>query len=305
MMTTATRNASQFAPILNQPLKLAGLICLGITAFGWGLNWPATKLLLAELPPLTARGIAGILSSLALAVVATSRGETLAVPRHARLRLLGFALLNVSAWMGLTTFSMIWLKAGEAATLAYTMPIWAALLAKPILGEELTWRRILALVLGVTGIALLLGNGLSAEASKGPGIAVALSAAMLFALGTVLSKRAPLPIPPMAMTSWQVGIGCLVLLIASFVLEKPHLLGMDWFGWAAMAYTAVVSLGICYIAWFAAVRRLQAGTAAIGTLLTPIVGVAASTIWLGEPLMLPQFGSIMLVAMSIFFAARS
>jgi drug/metabolite transporter (DMT)-like permease len=208
--------------------------------------------------------------------------------------------------MGLTTFSMIWLKAGEAATLAYTMPIWAALLAKPILGEELRWRRILALVLGVSSIALLLlGNGVSAEASKLPGVAVALSAALLFALGTVLSKHAPLPILPMSMTAWQVGIGCLVLLIASFVLEEPHLLGMDWFGWAALAYTAVVSLGLCYITWFAAVRRLQAGTAAIGTLLTPVVGVAASTIWLGEPLTLPQLGSIMLVAMSILLAARS
>src|SRR5689334_12802230 len=198
MMTTATRSTSYVAAIVSRPFKLTGFICLGITTLGWGMNWPATKLLLAELPPLTARGIAGILSSLALAVVATSRGETLAVPRHARLRLLGFALLNVSAWMGLTTFSMIWLKAGEAATLAYTMPIWAALLAKPILGEEFDWRRMLALVLGVSGIVLLLGgNGVSAEASKLPGIAVALSAAMLFALGTVLSKRAPLPMPPM------------------------------------------------------------------------------------------------------------
>jgi drug/metabolite transporter (DMT)-like permease len=305
-MTTATRSTSYVAAILNRPFKLTGFICLGITALGWGLNWPATKLLLLELPPLTARGIAGILSSLALAAVAVSRGEALIVPREARFRLLGFALLNVSAWMGLTTVSMIWLKAGEAATLAYTMPIWATLLAKPILGEKLDWRRMLALVLGVSGIALLLGgNGVSADAYKLPGIVVALSAAMLFALGTVLYKRAPLPVPPMAMTAWQIGIGCLVLLIASFALEEPHLLGMDWFGWAALTYTSVVSLGICYIAWFAAVRQLQAGTAAIGTLLTPVVGVAASTIWLGEPLMLPQLGSIMLVATSILLTART
>ena len=63
---------------------------------------------------------------------------------------------------------MIWLKAGEAATLAYTMPIWAALLAKPILGEKLDWRRMLALVLGVSGIGLLLGGNVTQRDSLSP-----------------------------------------------------------------------------------------------------------------------------------------
>ena len=103
-MTTATRSTSHVAAILSRPFKLTGFICLGITTLGWGMNWPATKLLLVELPPLTARGIAGILSSLALAAVAISRGEALAVPRQARFRLLGFALLNVSAGWALPRF---------------------------------------------------------------------------------------------------------------------------------------------------------------------------------------------------------
>jgi drug/metabolite transporter (DMT)-like permease len=36
-----------------------GLLCLGVTAFGWALNWPLTKLLLQQWPPLFARGLAG------------------------------------------------------------------------------------------------------------------------------------------------------------------------------------------------------------------------------------------------------
>ena len=82
--------------------------------------------------------------------------------------------------------------------------------------------------------------------AKLPGVVIALAAAMLFALGTVLSKRWPIDMAPIAMTAWQVGIGCIALLGASFVLEHPHLLEMHWFGWAALSYTAAVSLGICY-----------------------------------------------------------
>jgi probable blue pigment (indigoidine) exporter len=285
--------------------KLIGLGCLLVTAVGWGLNWPATKFLLEECPPLTARGVSGIVASLALAALATSRGETLTVPHHLRWRLMWAALLNVSAWMGLTTLSLLWLNAGEAATLAYTMPVWTALLAWPVLGERLVPRKIVALVLGICGIAVMVGgNRLNIDVAKLPGVAIVLAAAMLFALGTVLSKRWRIEMSPIALTAWQVGIGAIPLLGASAILEHPHLLDMGWFGWAALTYTAAVSLGICYLTWFAALRRVEAGTAAIGILLTPIVGVVASAIALGEPLLLPQIASLALVIAGVVLAVR-
>ena len=94
----------------------------------------------------------GIVASLALAGLAASRGEMLTVVHHLWWRPIWSALLNVSAWMGLTTLSLLWLNAGEAATLAYTMPVWTALLAWPILGEQLVPRRLGALLLGICGI---------------------------------------------------------------------------------------------------------------------------------------------------------
>lgn len=284
---------------------LVGFGFLMVTAFGWGLNWAATKFLIAECPPLTARGIAGIVACLGLAAVASARGEMLSVPRGQYVRLLRAALLNVTAWMGLTTVSMLWLPAGAAATLAYTMPVWATLVAWPVLNERLRAHKIVALALGIGGIYVLFaGTGFGIGDRELPGVASALSAALLFALGTVLSKRWPLEMPPVAATAWQVGIGCMPLLAASFVFERPHLLQMPWFGWLALGYTAVMSLGICYISWFAALRRLPAGTAAIGTLLTPIIGVLASALTLGEPLMMPQVGALVLVGSGIFLALR-
>lgn len=285
--------------------KLVGFGFLMITAFGWGLNWAATKLLIAACPPLTARGIAGIAAFIILMAIAACRGERVAVPPCQRPRLLRAALLNVTAWMGLTTLSMVWLKAGEAATLAYTMPVWATLVAWPVLSEPLSPGRMASLSLGFGGVIVLLaGDGFGVGLHDLPGVMIALAAALLFAIGTILSKRWPLNMPPIAATAWQVGLGCIPLLVASLLLERPHLLEMPWYGWLALAYTAVVSLGICYICWFAALRRLPAGTAAIGTLLTPIIGVIASATTLGEPLMLPQAAALALVAAGIGLALR-
>lgn len=285
--------------------KFVGFGCLAITSLGWGLNWPATKLLLHVCPPLMARGMAGIVAGLVLAAIALARGDSLAAPRSQWWRLARSASLNVTAWMGLTTLSLVWLKAGEAATIAYTMPVWTVLLAWPVLREPLALARLVSLALGVGGVVILLGgHGFSQDAGHLPGVAIALSAAILFALGTVLSRRAPLDMAPIPMIAWQVGLGGLPLLAASLLLEKPHLHDIPWTGWAALLYTTTVSLGACYITWFAALRRLQAGTAAIGTLLTPIVGVMTSAIALAEPLSVPQISALALVVGGVVLAAR-
>jgi drug/metabolite transporter (DMT)-like permease len=295
------KSAYRFHP----PGRLAGFGLLAITAVGWGLNWPATKMLLVQCPPLTARGISGIVAGVVLAGIAVARGETLTAPRLEWCRLLRSALLNVTAWMGLTTLSLSWLDAGEAATIAYTMPVWAALLAWPVLGERFALGRAVSLVLGVGGVAILVGrHGVRADTAQLPGVGIALLAATLFGLGTVMSKRWPLSMPPIATIAWQVGLGCIPLLVAGLLFENSRLLEMSWNGWAALLYTMIVSLGICYITWFAALRRLEAGTAAIGTLLTPIVGVVASAIAFAQPLLVPQLAALGCVIAGVILAAR-
>ena len=52
------------APVRIAP---AGLMFLAITSVGWGFNWPVTKFLLSELPPLTLRGTTGVIGATLLA----------------------------------------------------------------------------------------------------------------------------------------------------------------------------------------------------------------------------------------------
>jgi drug/metabolite transporter (DMT)-like permease len=207
--------------------------------------------------------------------------------------------------MGLTTASLLWLPAGQAAILAYTMPVWTALLAWPILAERPASRQILSIVLGICGIVILLGGvGVSLAVAEVPGIVMALSAAALFACGTVLSKRQPIPLPRMALTGWQVLLGCLPLLVVGLLFEHPNFATLPLIGWTAIAYTALISMGLCYVLWFAAVRRLRASTAAIGTLLTPLIGVVASTLMFGDPFTMVQFVALGLVASGILLTVR-
>jgi drug/metabolite transporter (DMT)-like permease len=120
-----------------------------------------------------------------------------------------------------------------------------------------------------------------------------------------LSKRRPIPLPRVALTGWQVSLGCLPLLIVGLLFEHPNFVTLPLIGWVAIAYTALISMGLCYFLWFAAVRRLRASSAAIGTLLTPVIGVAASTLTLGDPFTMTQFVSLCLVAGGILLAVKN
>jgi drug/metabolite transporter (DMT)-like permease len=281
-----------------------GLVCILVTATGWGLNWPIVKLLLREWPPLSARGTAGLAAALALAGLAALRGEKLAVPGGFVGRLTVAAATNVFAWMGFGTLAMVWLTVAEGALLVYTMPIWATLIAWPVLGARPTATTIAALVLGTAGIAVLLGGAdLALGAGKLPGILLALSAAILFAFGTV-TAQAPVPLSPLALTAWQVGLGCLPMVVAGFLFEKPDISALSPIGWASLAYMAAVPMGICYLGWFAAVKRLPPATASTGMLLVPLVGVLSAAPILGEPIGPRQILALVLTLAGVGLALR-
>jgi drug/metabolite transporter (DMT)-like permease len=283
----------------------AGLVLLAATTIGWGLNWPAMKLLLAELPVLSTRAAHGALGCAVLLAVALARREALAVPRALWPRLLLASALNVTAWMGLASFSLLWLSAAEATIVCYTMPVWAVLMAWAILGERPRAGRITGLLLAMSGLALLvLGQGLAVGLDKLPGVALGLGSAVLFSLGTVLTKRWPVGLPPTAGATWQVGLGIAPLAVLAVLVDPPGFGALSVQGWALIAYGGVFALGLCYLSWFAALRRLPASLASLGTLLTPMVGVAGAALVLGEPFGWREATALGLTLSGVALAAR-
>ena len=115
-------------------------------------------------------------------------------------------------------------------------------------------------------------------------MAFALGGSILFALGAVTTKRWPLAMPPAAGVVWQVGLGMLPLVAATLLLESPDFGAVSTRGWISLAYMAAFPLCLCYLAWFAALRRLPASLATMGTLIAPLVGVLGSALLLGESL---------------------
>jgi drug/metabolite transporter (DMT)-like permease len=293
-------------PTVRARIAPAGLMFLAITSVGWGFNWPVTKYLLSELPPLTLRGLTGVIGASLLAGLALARGQSLQVPRKLWPRLLLAALLNVTGWMVLMGLALLWLPASEAALIAYTMPVWASMLAWPVLGERPTWLRSIALLMAFAGLAAIMGgNGLTASAAKLPGIIMALTGAIGFALGTVLAKKLPLSLPPIPAAAWQIGLGCFPVAVAGLLIETTHMDKVSGLGWWLLLYSIVIQFCIAYLSWFAALARLPASVAAIGTMAVPVIGVVVSAVALHEPLGATQIVALMCTLAGVVLATRS
>ena len=163
--------------------RTEGLCLVLFTACSWGASWPQTKFLLSELPPFTMRAFCGTCGCLFAIAVAVARRERLTPPRAQWGRLLLFAMLNYGVFIVLSTEAQFYLPASEAVVITYTLPIWASLLAWPLLGERPSWRQFLALILAVGGVALLVGVGsVETRWEQLPGVVMGLVAAVLFGL---------------------------------------------------------------------------------------------------------------------------
>lgn len=297
------KNPKPTAPV---GISAAGLMFLAVTSIGWGFNWPVTKYLIGQIPPLTLRGLSGVVGALLLAALAVLRRQSLYVPPEVRGRLALAAVLNVTLWMVVMGLALLWLPASEAALIAYTMPVWASLIAWPVLGERPTLLRTLALLMAFAGLASIMGgNGIAASEAKLPGIIMALTGSVGFAVGTVLSKRRPIQLPPIPGAAWQVGLGCLPVAIVGLLVETTHLDNVTPLGWGLLVYSVLGQFCIAYVAWFAALARLPASVAAIGTMAVPVIGVLASAIALHEPLGPGQIAALVFTLAGVALAMKS
>ncbi len=281
-----------------------GLCLVLFTACTWGLTWPQSKYLLSMLPPFSMRAACGIAGGAFAFAVAAIRRENLIPPRDQWPWLLAYAMLNYGLFIVLTTQALVWLNASEAVVITYTLPIWASILAWPLLGERLSFSRVLSILLGCAGVALMVGVGsFQANPEKLPGAAMALMAAWLFGVGTVIAKKHPLRLPPATNVAWQGSIGTLpVLVLAQW--EHPVWSGVSRFGWVSILYISTLPLTVAYLAWFRALRLVPASTAATTVLVSPMIGVIGSSLLLGETLGPRQLVALAMTLTGVALAAR-
>lgn len=289
---------------------LPGVLLLGALTVLWGSNWPAMKLALREIDPWTFRTVCLVVGGGGLLVLVRAGGHRLAIPRAERWPLLVVAVFNITTWHLLSAYSLTLIQAGRAAIIAYTMPLWTVLFGRLLLGERLTRARVAALGLGLAGLAVLVAPDARALWAAPTGALLMLTAAGLWAVGTVLIKAVPWTMPTAVLTGWQLVLGALPIALGAAlrwlggVGTGPHLAGLGAAALLGTAYATLVGVIFCHWAWFRIVATLPATVAAIGTLGIPVVGVFSSAVVAGEPIGAGEIGALGLVVGGLALLVR-
>jgi drug/metabolite transporter (DMT)-like permease len=165
--------------------------------------------------------------------------------------------------------------------------------------------RSIALLMAFAGLAAIMGgNGFAASQAKLPGIVMALCGAMGFALGTVLTKKLPIRLRTIPGAAWQIGLGSFPVAAAGLLIETTNLAAVTPLGWWLLFYSTVGQFCVAYLSWFAALARLPASVAAIGTMAVPVIGIIASAVGLHEPLGMGQIVALVFTLAAVALAAR-
>ena len=277
--------------------ELALLASIGLF---WGLNWPAVRIILTEIPPFTIRMLAFVGGAAVLLGLARLRGERLRPAAGEWVPLILVALLSVFGFNVLAAFGQLNTETSRAAIIAFTMPVWATLLSIAFLGDKLTWERAGALLLGMAGLALLLGEDLLDVTRSPLGSLLTLGAAMSWAVGTVLLKRRSWSLPPLALAGWMLAISAPPAVLGAVLVERPWDLPVPSTQvLLVFAYHVLFPMVWCHYAWVTLVASLPAPVAAIGTLMIPVVGVVSAILLLGEPPAVQKFVALALVVSAV------
>jgi drug/metabolite transporter (DMT)-like permease len=230
---------------------LLGLVLLAVISIIWGVNWPVMKVALAEFPIWAFRALCLGVGGVGLLAVARLKGVSLRLPR----RLFGPTVLvsffNITVWHLMSAAGIAAMASGRAAIIAFTMPLWAALLAAALLGERLSKTTALGLGVGLAGMAVLMLPDADAILAEPAGPAFMLAAAVAWAIGTVAYKYVRWPVSALVMAGWQQVIGGIPIFIGAVLFDaNADYSSISAAAWLAAAFAATLPMIVCLWAWF-------------------------------------------------------
>ncbi len=269
----------------------------------WGLAQVAAKVTLTEVPPLVQSGARSLGAALLLLLWSRWRGLSVLQPEGT----VGAGLLAgvlFAAEFACMFIGLQFTTASRMVVFLYTAPFVVAL-GMPLVArnERLTLLQGGGLVLAFGGVVWAFAEGFSNPAAgrlQWLGDALGITAALLWGLTTLLVRGTRLATAlPEKTLLYQLAVSALALLAASAVSSEVWPTALSPQVALLMVFQVVVVTFASYLAWFWLVRHYPATKASAFTLLTPLCGLLAGVLLLGEPLTLRLLVALVTVCAGI------
>ena len=281
-----------------RPADTARLVALAAI---WGASFLFTRIAAPALGPVLTAEARTLIAGIALAIYFGFTGYNPEWRRWGR-QYVVVGILTSGLPFLLWAYAALTLTAGLMSVLNATSPMWGALCSAVLLRERLTGRRIVGLLIGMVGVALVTRPEAGTAVPYGA-MAAALGAALCYGLAGAYMKRWASAVPARGMAvGTQLVAG--ILLIPFIPLAPPQATP------SLLIIVSVLMLGlmcgaIAYLLYFRLVADIGATGALTVTYLIPVFGVLWGALFLGEPLALPMLAGGVLVICGTVLVLRT
>lgn len=304
------RRAGAASPVGHRaPAAAVWAALLSVWAF-WGGTYLAIRLVVRTMPPFLAASLRFLVAGAVLYAIAVRRGDREG-DRPTRAQWVAASIIGGSLLLGgngLVMWAEQTVPSGITALIIASVPLWLALLDRVVLGNRLSWPAVVGLIVGFSGLALLVnpsGGGLDLA-----GVGALVVASVSWAAGSLYARHAPLPKRPLVGVGMQMLAGGVLLGVVGLARGE-----LGQFDRAAVSLESV--LGLVYLIVFGSLVAFSAyiwllrvtRTTLVSTYayVNPIVAVFLGWAILSEPISVRTLiaGAIIVVAVALIVTARS
>lgn len=270
----------------------------------WSGAFVAVKVGLASSPPLFLMASRFLVAGAVLLAWARLAGRSMPAGGRAWATIALLGLLNNAIYLGLTAIALRSVSAGMGAILASTNPLMLAVAAPWFLGERLTPRRLVGLLVAFGGVVWVMGSRVGPDNRPWSMALLVLSIAFLVT-GTILFKRIPADQDLIVLNAGQLFVAGVALIVPSVLLEDLGSVRLTASFLASQAYLIAGVSWVGMVIWFWLLRHGDATRASSWFFLNPVIGVILGALILGESLRLGDFLGSATVALGIYIVQRS
>jgi drug/metabolite transporter (DMT)-like permease len=264
----------------------AAAAMLVIVVVAWGTNWPVTKMIVHDIPPLWSTASRCAIAAAAVVPLLWATGNFIIPKRGDMGVVLSTALLHMAGFSALVAAGLQFVPAGRAIVLGYTTPIWVAIGARIFLSEAITPKRAVGIAIGLGGLAVIFASRAFDWSDRNAlfGCGLLLTAAFCWATNIVYVRAHRWISTPFQLVFWQLLLAAVVLSAVAMISE-----GVPRITWSPrlaelILYSGVVCTALAHWAMSMVNRSLPAITTSLGLLATPVLGIISAAIGLNEPL---------------------
>lgn len=274
----------------SRPMSIGDWAMMGLCAIFWGSAYTFNKITIAEIPVLTVTGVRLAIAAAFLYLLARLSGISVPKPGAAWGPFFVFTLFsNVFPFL-LVLYGQKSTASGLAAVLGATTPLFLIILAHYFTNDErVVFRKVVGVVVGLVGVAIVVGPAALEGWSQSLEAKLALvSAALLYAIGAIYSKRLAKH-PPLVISTLQMTCGAILMVPALLIVDRPwEIARPSDLAIGSLVTTAIFSSALASYTYFRVFNRAGAVNAMLVTLLVPVTPLVIGAIAFGERLLLRE-----------------